>query len=131
MGLDNSFMCRNIKREDLPTWVRPTLEWDEGSDTVELAYFRKYWGLRGEILAKLHCAEYNDSCTNVDAKDIIPIVKILMKFLDEQYYNNNADSIWEYDEARDNIQRGIINLIWLKTYMEQHPDVECYFYDSW
>ena len=124
-------MCHNIKREDLPTWVRPTLEWDEGSDIVELAYFRKYWGLRGEILTKLHCAEYNNSCTNVDAEDIIPIVKILMKYLDEQYYKNNADSIWEYDEARDNIQLSIINLIWLKTYMEQHPDVECYFYDSW
>ena len=73
----------------------------------------------------------NDSETPVDAEDIIPIVEILMKYLDREYYEDNAHSIWEYSEAHDHIQESIINLIWLKMYMESHPEVECYFYDSY
>lgn len=131
MGLDNGFVCANIKKDDVPTWVKLPWGWTDRDDACELAYFRKYWGLRGEILAKLHCMEYNDSETNVDAEDIIPLVKILMNYLDKEYYEYNADSIWEYDEAKNNIECSIINLLWLKTYMDSHPDVTCYFYDSY
>ena len=54
-----------------------------------------------------------------------------MKYLDREYYDENADSIWEYDEYKENIQHSIINLVWLRVYMETHPDVTCYFYDSY
>ena len=54
-----------------------------------------------------------------------------MKYLDKEYYENNADSIWEYNEYKDNIQQSIINLMWLKMYMESHPEVIAYFYDSY
>ena len=131
MGLDNGFVCKNIKRENTPTWVKPTWGWEENGSGCELVYFRKHWGIRGEILNKLHCMKDNDSETPVDAEDILPIVKILMKYLDREYYEDNAHSIWEYDEAHDHIQESIINLIWLKMYMESHPEVECYFYDSY
>ncbi len=67
----------------------------------------------------------------VDAEDILPIVKILMRYLDKEYYDENADSIWEYDDYKENIQHSIINLMWLRVYMEAHPDVTCYFYDSY
>lgn len=131
MGLDNGAICKNIKRDDIPTWVHLPWGWRTDRDDVELIYFRKYWGIRSEILCKLHCTEDNDSETCIDAEDIIPIVKILMKYLDKEYYEGNANSIWEYEEAYDNIQQSIINLMWLKIYMESHPDVQCYFYDSW
>lgn len=128
MGLDNGFVCKNIKRNEVPTWVK--LPW-ERNDYCEIAYFRKYWGLRSEILAKLHCTEDNDSSTQVDAEDIIPLVKVIMQYLDEEYYEDNANSIWDFDEAKSNIQQSIINLIWLKSYMDTHPETECYFYDSY
>ena len=131
MGLDNGLVCKNIKREDVPTWVRLPWGCDESSEDCELIYFRKYWGIRGEILSKLHCRKDNDSQTPVESEDIIPIVKILMKYLDKEYYDDNADSIWEYEEAHEHIQDSIINLMWLKMYMESHPEVTCYFYDSW
>lgn len=131
MGLDNGCVCKNINRKDIPTWVKLPWGWDEKRKDQTLIYFRKHWGIRGEILAKLHCIEVNDSHTTVDAEDIIPIVKILMKYLDKEYYEDNANSIWEYEEAYDHIQQSIMNLMWLKMYMESHPDVECYFYDSY
>lgn len=75
--------------------------------------------------------ELNDSETPVEAEDVLPIVKILMQYLNEKYYDENADSIWEYEDYKNNIQQSIINLMWLKMYMESHPDVTCYFYDSY
>lgn len=75
--------------------------------------------------------ELNDSETPVEAEDVLPIVKILMQYLNEKYYDENADSIWEYEDYKDNIQQSIINLLWLKMYMESHPEVTAYFYDSY
>ena len=131
MGLDNGLCAKNIKRKDIPNWVKPPWDWNEWDNEQEIVYFRKHWGIRGEILAKLHCNDDNDSNTPVDEEDIIPIVKILFKYLDKEYYDENADSILEYEQAYEHIQQSIINLMWLKMYMESHPDVECYFYDSW
>ena len=129
MGLDNAVVFKNIKKENIPIWVKLPWDWNDKYEEQEIVYFRKHWGIRGEILAKLHG---NDcATTSVEVEDIIPIVKILMKYLDKEYYEDNASSIWEYNEAHDHIQESIINLIWLKMYMELHPEVECYFYDSY
>ena len=128
MGLDNGFICKNIKRDEIPSYVR--LPWDCRDEDVEIAYFRKCWGIRGEIIRLLHVKD-DEYKIPVEKEDIIPIVKILMKYLDRGYYDENADSIWEYDEYKENIQHSIINLMWLRVYMETHPDVTCYFYDSY
>ena len=130
MGLDNGLVCKNIKRNEIPSWVKPPFDWRD-EEEIQLVYFRKCWGIRGEILAKLHCMELNDSETPVEAEDVLPIVKILMQYSDEKYYDENADSIWEYEDYKDNIQQSIINLLWLKMYMESHPEVTAYFYDSY
>ena len=128
MGLDNGFICKNIKRDEIPSYVK----WPEDGrdEDVEIAYFRKCWGIRGEIIRLLHVKD-DEYKIPVEKEDIIPIVKILMKYLDREYYDENADSIWEYDEYKENIQHTIINLMWLRVYMEAHPDVTCYFYDSY
>ena len=128
MGLDNGFICKNIKRDELPSYVR--LPWDCRDEDIEIAYFRKCWGIRGEIIRLLHVKD-DEYKIPVEKEDIIPIVKILMKYLDREYYDENADSIWEYDDYKENIQHSIINLMWLRVYMEAHPDVTCYFYDSY
>ena len=128
MGLDNGFICKNIKRDEIPSYVR--LPWDCRDEDIEIAYFRKCWGIRGEIIRLLHVKD-DEYKIPVEKEDIIPIVKILMKYLDREYYDENADSIWEYDEYKENIQHSIINLMWLRVYMETNPDVTCYFYDSY
>lgn len=128
MGLDNGFICKNIKCDEISSYVR--LPWDCRDEDIEIAYFRKCWGIRGEIIRLLHVKD-DAYKIPVEKEDIIPIVKILMKYLDREYYDENADSIWEYDEYKENIQHSIINLMWLRVYMETHPDVTCYFYDSY
>lgn len=129
--MDNGFVVKNVHRANVPYWVKLPFDFDMSDGGFDIAYFRKYWGFRGEILSKLHCTEENDSRTPVELEDILPIVKILMKYLDKEYYEENADSIWEFEDARENIQQSIINLMWLTMYMDGHPEVECYFYDSY
>lgn len=124
-------MVKNLHRANVPYWVKLPFDFNMDDGSWDLCYFRKYWGLRGEILGKLHCMEDNDSRTPVESEDILPIVKILMKYLDEKYYEDNASSIWEFSEAKNNIQQSIINLMWLKCYMDMYPKVKCYFYDSY
>lgn len=130
MGLDNSFRITNIKREEIPLWVKLPWGWDDKDGVQDIVYFRKCWGIRNEILRLLHSSDQEYEIP-VEEDDLLPIVKILMKYLNEAYYDENADSIWEFEEAYDNIQQSIINLIWLKTYMDQHSDVMCYFCDSY
>lgn len=130
MGLDNSFRITNIKREEIPLWVKLPWGWDDKDETQDVVYFRKCWGIRNEILRLLHSSNQEYEIP-VEEDDLLPIVKILMKYLNEEYYDENADSIWEFEEAYDNIQQSIINLIWLKTYMDKHSNVMCHFYDSY
>lgn len=132
MGLDNSFVVKNVNRANVPYWVKLPFDFDMNNGGFEIAYFRKCWGLRGEILAKLH-SEEDEYETPVESDDIIPLVKILMRYLDKEYYEENAHSIWEFEDAYDNIQQSILNLMWVKMYMDAHRSdkVECYFYDSY
>ena len=67
----------------------------------------------------------------LDQEDLIPIAKIFMKYLDKEYYNEFADSIWEYDEIVDNLKDYIINLIWLSAYYNKHKQIVVSFYDSY
>lgn len=130
MGLDNSFNIVNIKCEEIPFWVKLPWGRDNKDEAQDIVYFRKCWGIRNEILGLLHSSDQEYEIP-VEKDDLLPIVKILMKYLNKAYYDENADSIWEFEEAYDNIRQSIINLIWLKTYMDKHSDVMCHFYDSY
>ena len=100
--------------------------------SIDICYYRKCWGIRHDILSILHVTEDNDSHTNVDAEDIPTITKALEKYCSKEYWNANADSIWEFEEVFEfTLIQQIINLKWLYSYMLEHPEVTCYFYDSW
>lgn len=125
MGLDNGLVARNIKKEEVPSWIDPYV-FSDGD--LEFGYWRKCWGLRNEILDFLHSDKYS---TNVDREDLPGIIKIIKKYLHEDYWLRNADSIWEYDEYLDHNIETIMNLLWLYKYWESHPNIELYFYDSY
>ena len=130
MELNNFFRITNIKREEIPLWIKLPLELDDKDEAQNIVYLRGCCGIRNEIVRFLHSSgeEYE---TPVEEDDLLPIVKILMKYLNKAYYDKNADSIWEIGEVYNNIQQSIINLIWLRTYMDKHSNVMCYFYDNY
>ena len=108
---------------------------------VEVAYWRKCWGIRDAIVNKLHLpiesedyklnAKFENGDYKLNVEDIAAIIKILKPFFSEDYWNEYADSIWEFNEYFDNMLQIMINLKWLQMYMKINPDIEVVFYDSY
>ena len=130
MGLDN-IRIKNVKLEDLkvPWFVKlddcPYSEQQE----VEVCYWRKCWGIRDIFISKLHYEDGGE--TKVEVDDVPAIVKALEPFMSKSYWEEYADSIWEYDEYLFQQSLNLKNLLWLGQYMKENPDIEVYFYDSY
>ncbi len=132
MGLDNGIVVKNIPKEAIPYFVKlPYAAFDEnGSIDMEIIYFRKCWGIREAIFNVIHGT--NLSRTEIDIEDIPAIIRALEKFCSKEYWDENAESIWTFEEAFDFILiQQIINLKWLYFYWQEHPEVTAYFYDSY
>jgi hypothetical protein len=131
MGLDNGIYLQDIKREQIkfPWFVILPFDRDY-DDRTDICYWRKCWGIRNEIRSILHMSD-NEYEHEVEEDDVPAIVRKLEDFLDEEYWENNADSIWEYDEFKPCLLQQIKNLLWLREYLKEHPNVKCYFYDSY
>lgn len=128
MGLDNGIILRDVNPKELV--VNKLINLDNLEDTsAEICYWRKCWGIRNAIVEKLHFNDNEES--KLDVEDIPVIIKILFDFYGQTEWEENADSIWEWDEFKDTLRQQIFNLMWLYDYMLAHLDAEIIFYDSY
>lgn len=130
MGLDNGLILRNPKVEQIPSYIISRFDFDE---TLDVCYWRKCWGIRRAILNVLdpqgvRSDEYE---FRVEAEDVPAIKKALKPFFDSIYWEENGDSIWEYEEYKDVLLQDWVNLTWLEEYLKNNPDAVCFFYDSY
>lgn len=138
MGLDNGIRLKLPKvgdefelPEDFPTELDDYEKKEfKRSGEFHVAYWRKCWGIRAAIIGVLHmnADEYEHP---VEADDLPALRRELTKFLKPDYWEENADSIWLYDEYFDNMLDIIFNLKWLEKYLKEHPEAHAYFYDSY
>lgn len=133
MGLDNGIIIRKKDRSskiELPSFVTDRWDFSE-TDQVKIAYWRKCWGVRDRILDVLG-GENNTGHYNITQPQLLEIISKLKKFLHQDYWEDYAKSIWEYDEFIENQVEILINLSWLSWFMIQEGnDIEVYFYDSY
>ena len=133
MGLDNGIVIKRIAREQIEL-IPPYIECDtteyNNEIRIEIAYWRKCWGIRSEIINILHMNS-NQYKTEIDMKDIPAIIRMLYKFLSEEYWNKYGDSIWEYEDIKEKLVQNIINLKWLYYFMQKNENIEIEFYDSY
>lgn len=128
MGLDNGIILRDVNPKELV--VNKLINLDNLEDTsVEICYWRKCWGIRNAIVEKLHFNDGEES--KLDVEDIPVIIKILFDFYGQTEWEEDADSIWEWDEFKDTLRQQIFNLMWLYDYMLEHSDAKVIFYDSY
>lgn len=128
MGLDNGIILRDVNSKELV--VNKLFHLDDLGDTsIEICYWRKCWGIRNAIVEKLHLNDGEES--KLDVEDIPVIIKILFDFYGQTEWEEDADSIWEWDEFKDTLRQQIFNLMWLYDYMLAHSDAEVIFYDSY
>ena len=129
MGLDNGFIVTGLTLADIPSFVKLPFQTDY-KNSIEIAYWRKCWGIRNVIFDKIHTV--NQGLAKIDAEDISVVIKILKHFCSKEIWEEEADSIWEFEEIFEfSLLQQMLNLLWLQSYMKEHPEVECYFYDSY
>jgi hypothetical protein len=131
MGLENGIYLHDVKRNQIKFPWYVDLPFDDDYDNkLDICYWRKCWGIRAMIKKTLHMNP--DKYKNEVEEDDIPIIiRGLEGFIDKEYWDQFADSIWEYEEYKLHLLQQIKNLLWLREYLKEHPNVECYFYDSY
>ena len=67
----------------------------------------------------------------IELEDIPAIIRALKPFLSKDYWEDEAESIWEYEEYFDNMYEILIKLEWLKQNWSNLQIKEVYFYDSY
>lgn len=124
MGLDNGIRLRRKDDKEVET---PFGE--------ELCYWRKCWGLRNAIVAKLHLNK-EGGYSILQKEDIVAIARIIIHFIDKDIWEEEGDSIWDYeeDDMREKLINNIIAIYRALDWLDNQADKEKYelqFYDSW
>ena len=112
MGLDNGIVIKKITKEQMeliPSYIETDITEYNDEIRIEIAYWRKCWGIRNEIINILHM-DSNQYKTKIDIEDIPAIIRMLYKFLSEEYWSEYGDSIWEYEDIKEKLVQNIINL---------------------
>ena len=143
MGLDNGIILKVKNKLDLEDWeVKPDYVhisfdewgtgWEEGKWYVyDICYWRKCWGLRGDILDILGG---NDEGGYYEIDTPAQLEQIQDTIID---YLKHPDmwecAIWSLEDMAESLAFDIIRLSWLINYMWKHKGepFEIEFYDSY
>ena len=110
MGLDNGLVIRKRNQKV----------------SKEIAYWRKCWNIRGDILDIIDSTE-EKYCYEISPSQLLQIVKILSK-----YNEKNWDySIWSWDDIKHSIKKQILTIPFWIIFLLLNKDYYCEFYDSY
>ena len=106
---------------------------------AEVVYWRKWWGVRNQVVNyledKYHTTQPGTFSWSLDTLDCYTIIEILRDFDNEETWENEGRSIWEYKECNIHyqIQEDIAELKRIIDLLnKKDPRVkEIYFYDSY
>ncbi len=136
IGLDNGFYVKSnkraISREMLPAGMNFPFDHDYG-DAVEIIYWRKNWGLRNAVMNAFYW-RFNTNITEYiieTPEQVFTLIEVIASFLDKEKWENEGDSIWEYENERLVLIQNIINLAMIYSFMQENQDVYLEFYDSY
>ena len=129
MGLDNGIIVHNAKNKY--KGIKDFWKDIDSRDDIEVAYWRKCWGIRNQILTVLNKDLEGGEDYKLNAIELKFVIKLLKEFTKRGYWDEYADSIWEYDEFKDQQKRIIKNLKKIQREMKKDPNIEVYFYDSY
>ena len=130
MGLDNGIYIKGYRKK--PFYVKDDL-YDQ-SNQIDLAYWRKYWGLRNDIINIIYENYYgNDSEVLLSENQIKKIRILIMEItFSKKRYLESCSGYWDYNIY--SVLRGIrqmINLTWAARQVRKNPEVEVFWYDSY
>lgn len=133
MGLDNGILLKVKNEKDYEKAYRlfNHESWYD-ADECSVCYWRKCYGIRNAILRVVDPSVTNEYRFPVTLDNIDDIIKTFKYFLHKKEWEEEADTIWEWDEnTRRNQARNLRGLRRLRRWLRRHPDDTAYFYDSY
>ena len=145
MGLDNYIYARGKNQkgvEFLERYFNHLKDDYFEDDRYEFSYMRKNWGIRNEIIRNIFHGEHDwahdedwDGHYVFKIAEIEKFVEIFAYFLNEEHWNDDANSIWAWHEGIPSIARTIADLRFLEEDTEEEgitdEDIELFFIDSY
>lgn len=138
MGLDNGVVVRSSKRpvtrDMLPNELVYPFEKEYIAGEVEIIYWRKNWNLRNAVLNSnaVLPTKANKYEFSIDTPaQVFEFINIIVSFMNKETWEENGDSIRDYDEILPILQRDVMNLAIIASFMKNNPDVYLVFYDSY
>jgi len=101
---------------------------------VEIIYWRKNWNLRNAILNSnavnsISTSEYEFSIDT--PAQVFELIRIIVSFMNKETWEEDGDSIWDYDEILPILEQNVINLAIIAGFMQNNSDIYLVFYDSY
>lgn len=124
MGLDNGFIITHPREVKVPFGRC----YDE--EEQEVAYWRKCWNVRHIILDILHGSYSDAGDYSVGLEELKDIITSLKSF-NEKNWKCPLDTIWTWEEIKEEFKKNIDNLEKSKEFLQEHPECQLIFYDSW
>lgn len=133
MGLDNGIYVKSNRREITRDILPESLVYPFDGNDVEIAYWRKCWGLRNNILNVLgtRFAEDNYESEIDTIEKVQDVMDVIYYFMDKEHWESEGDSIWEYENSIRGLRDDYMNLVIMIEFMKDNPDVYLVFYDSY
>lgn len=138
MGLDNGIYVRSNHRKITRAMLPEELvyPWDEKYDDpeegVEILYWRKNWGLRNVVVRTFPCEDASRYSYIIETPaQVFELIRIIISFMDKEKWEEDGNSIWDYEDILPILQQNIINLAIIASFMRNNPDVYWVFYDSY
>lgn len=130
MGLDNGIYIKGYRKK--PFYVKDDL-YDQ-SNQIDLAYWRKHWGLRKDIINIIYENYYGNDSEILLSENQIKKIRILIMEItfSKKRYLESCGGYWNYNIY--SVLRGIrqmINLTWAARQVRKNPEVEVFWYDSY
>ena len=126
---------------------------DESGDykTLDLCYWREWWGLRNILVYKLNggSLDYSEPKYTLNKSDLVYVRDLLVKcIIDPEELDGYTSGHWEFNECYDQVMFQIIRLSWVIKVLFGHDNYglteeevefrnliagkwEIYFYDSY
>lgn len=146
MGLDNGFYVRSnyrhLNRRMLPSGIIYPFD-DVWEEHMEISYHRKDWGWRNSIMNTFNWKDTNmmtdeeydalhdHHCVLETPEQVMKLIELTASWMDEEKWENEGDSIWDYQTAREHLMKDLINFTLIYGFMQTNPDVYLEFYDSY
>lgn len=133
MGLDNGIMCK-LKNKP-PKFLH--FYHFKSEDEYEILYWRKYWGVRREILKILNGYDStnigcNDGIFNISYDQMKTIFHLCVKLCNKKFFDEYAGShVFNYEDSKKIMRWNVLRAGWLLMKMKFDKSIKPYFYDSY